>query len=109
MDSSSTAASFVVLVQDVFTLRGSGTVVTGQVTSGTVNAGVGGFLVREGGFAKPVQILQIQVSRKSVPEATKGTQVGLLLEGVDKSEVKRGDLVQSSPAKADAEQWEDAS
>jgi selenocysteine-specific translation elongation factor len=101
MNSSSTSASFVVLVQEVFALRGSGTVVTGQVTAGTVDAGVGGFLVREGGFAKPVRILQIQVSGERVPEASVGALVGLLLQGVDKSEVKRGDRVQSSPSKAD--------
>ena len=64
-----------------------------------MKAGAEGFLVRESGPAKPVQILQIQVSRQTVPEATVGALVGLLLQGADKSDIKPGDTLQSSPEK----------
>ena len=79
-------------VDRVFTLKGFGTVVTGTALSGTVRA------------EEPVQILPkgietrirgIQSHGKSVKEAYAGQRVALNLQGVEKDELERGDVIVS--------------
>jgi hypothetical protein len=88
---------FAMFVEAVFSLKNRGTVATGQIIHGTVRAGDSGFLVREHGFSKPVQVTQIEVFKKTLDEASAGLHVSLQLRGVEKSEVRPGDLVQSAP------------
>ncbi len=83
-------ALFRLPIDRVFTLKGFGTIVTGTVLSGTIE------------LDSPVEILPVgtkskvrglQTHGKSVEKAYAGQRIGLNLQGVDKDELKRGDLV----------------
>ena len=81
-------------VADVFSIKGRGTVVTGQVASGVIR--VGDPLVIEGAH-QPVATtcVGVEMFRKILDHASKGDNVGLLLAGVDKSHVVSGDWVRA--------------
>jgi len=81
-------------VADVFSIKGRGTVVTGQVASGVIR--VGDPLVIEGEH-QPVATtcVGVEMFRKILDHASTGDNVGLLLEGVDKSHVVSGDWVRA--------------
>jgi selenocysteine-specific translation elongation factor len=75
-------------VTSVFSIRGRGVVVTGTIDEGTVRLG-DEVRIDE----SPVRVGGIEVSREAVNEAHAGQDVGLLLSDVDKSRVKRGDVI----------------
>jgi elongation factor Tu len=76
-------------VEDVFFIRGRGTVVTGKVEEGVLRVGDE---VRVGQRA-PVRVDGIEAFRKALHEAEPGMNVGLLLRKLDRSEVKAGDVI----------------
>ena len=87
---------FAMPIEDVFHIKGRGTVVSGRVDRGRVVVGeaveiVG--LVKPGEERDPVVVTGTQQYRCDVPEAHAGMNVGLLLRGVHRSEVRRGQLV----------------
>jgi selenocysteine-specific elongation factor len=73
-----------------FTLRGTGTVVTGTLWSGTV--GEGDELVVEPA-ARPVRVRSVQVHDRAVARADAGQRVAVNLPGVERRDVKRGDAL----------------
>lgn len=88
--------AFLMPVEDVMSISGRGTVVTGCVTRGQVRPGdtievVG--LVKEGEPARQVVVTGTQAFRKNVDVAEAGMNVGLLLRGVKRDEVVRGQLI----------------
>ena len=86
--------SFRMPVEDIFTIQGRGTVVTGRVQSGTVRVGMQVNVVRDGGVATTTTVTAVEMFRKVLDTATAGDNVGLLLKGVDKAQVRQGDLIQ---------------
>ena len=82
-------------VEDTFSIRGRGTVVTGRVTSGTVRPG--DELVVEGprGTVR-TRCKGVEMFRKVLDKAVAGDQVGLLLEGIEKDDVARGSRVRAA-------------
>jgi len=86
-------AFFRMTVQDVFTIRDRGTVVTGQVESGTLKVGDEIYLNRARGDRWPVVVAGLEMFRKQVTQAQAGDNVGLLLRDVEKKDVKRGDVL----------------
>ena len=86
-------AFFRMTVADVFYIRGRGTVVTGQVESGTLNLNDEINISRPGSAAIPVVVVGIETFRKQVTQAQAGDNVGVLLRGVDKQDVQRGDTL----------------
>lgn len=85
---------FMMPVEDVFSISGRGTVVTGRIERGTVRAGdsvevVG--LNRQGG--DPITVTGTQAFHRDVAEARAGMNVGLLLRGVKRDEVCRGQVI----------------
>lgn len=76
-------------VEDVFTISGRGTVVTGRVIRGTVMNGDG---VSINGLLD-TRILGIESFRSTKEQATEGEQVGLLLENIERSQVIPGDRI----------------
>lgn len=76
-------------VEDVFTITGRGTVVTGRVTSGTIKVGETVYINR----MKATEIGGIEQFRKMLDYAQAGDNVGLLLRGVDRNDVSRGDIL----------------
>ena len=83
---------FRMFVQDVFHVRGRGTVVTGSVDHGAL--AVGDVVELRGpGYARMVEIAAIERYRRPVDQAVAGELVGLVLKEIGKDEVQRGDLL----------------
>lgn len=83
---------FLMPVEDVFTIQGRGTVVTGRVERGVlkVNEEIEIVGLRPG---KKTVVTGIEMFRKSLDEARAGDNTGLLLRGVEKTEVQRGQVI----------------
>jgi elongation factor Tu len=87
------AAPFLMPIEGVCTIGGRGTVVTGRVARGVLDPGSTIELVgRRGGARDPVVVTGIQEFRRDVPRAVAGHNVGLLLRGVGRGEVARGEV-----------------
>lgn len=86
---------FRMTVQDVFFIRGRGTVVTGQIESGTLNTGDEIYL-RRSNSSKLVTVNGIEMFRKLLDQATAGDNVGVLLRDLTKQEVGKGDVLLGS-------------
>ena len=88
--------AFRMTVQDVFTITGRGTVVTGLVASGSITAGDSVTLRRADGSTREVTVSGIEMFRKIVDTAVRGDNVGLLLRGVERNEIGRGDILEKT-------------
>ncbi|GAA1578647.1 EF-Tu/IF-2/RF-3 family GTPase [Kribbella karoonensis] len=85
--------SFGLTVEDVFSITGRGTVVTGQVRTGTVSVGDQVMLSRAGQPLLQVEVTGVEMFRKIVQTAKAGDNVGLLLRGIKRDQVARGDVL----------------
>jgi translation elongation factor EF-Tu-like GTPase len=83
---------FRMTIEDVFAIRGRGTVATGRVESGQLR--VGDELRVNGSFT--VTVDGIEAFRKKMDEANVGDNIGVLLKSVDRSQLNRGDVLTSS-------------
>ena len=88
--------SFRFTVQDVFYIRGRGTVVTGTVEDGSVRVGESVSLRRTDGSAMEVTVSGIEKFRQISDTAVRGENVGILLRGVEKDQVGRGDVLEKT-------------
>jgi len=84
---------FLMPIEDVFLIQGRGTVVTGRVERGTLKPGEEVEVV--GGTDRPLKTVAVSIEmfRKILDEALPGDNVGILLRGVSKEEVWRGQVV----------------
>lgn len=80
---------FLMPVEDVFSITGRGTVATGRVERGTCKLNEEVELIGLGAHKKTV-ITGIEMFRKELDSAIAGDNAGLLLRGIDKSEIERG-------------------
>ena len=87
--------NFRVTVEDVFSITGRGTVITGRVESGSVTVGDIVRLRRRDGRAREVAVTGIEMFRKMLNTAKQGDNVGLLLRDVERNGVGRGDVLES--------------
>jgi translation elongation factor EF-Tu-like GTPase len=85
--------AFGMTVEDVFSITGRGTVVTGRVTAGTVYAGEKVLLSRAGQPLMQLEVSGVEMFRKTVDVAKAGDNVGLLLRGVQRDQVLSGDVL----------------
>jgi len=83
---------FLMPIEDVFTISGRGTVVTGRVERGLLKLNEEVELVGLKETKKTV-VTGIEMFRKSLDEAHAGDNVGILLRGIEKNEVERGQVV----------------
>ena len=83
---------FLMPVEDVFSITGRGTVATGRVETGVVKVGDEVQILGLGEDKKSV-VTGVEMFRKLLDEGEAGDNVGLLLRGVDKKDVKRGEVV----------------
>ena len=83
---------FIMAVEDVFTISGRGTVTTGRVERGRVKAGDEVEIVGFGPTKKTVAT-SLEMFRKILDDAQAGDNVGVLLRGVGKDEVERGQVL----------------
>jgi len=84
---------FLMPIEDVFTITGRGTVVTGRVESGVIHVGDKVELVGMRSETKSTVVTGVEMFRKILDEGQAGDNIGLLLRGIDKDEVERGMVV----------------
>ena len=80
---------FLMPVEDVFSITGRGTVATGRIETGRIKIGEEVELLGLGEDKKSV-VTGVEMFRKILDEGEAGDNVGLLLRGIDKAEIKRG-------------------
>ncbi len=83
---------FLMPIEDIFSISGRGTVVTGRVERGRVKVGEEIEIVGFGETLKRV-VTGVEMFRKILDEGMAGDNVGILLRGTDKEEVERGQVL----------------
>jgi len=83
---------FLMPVEDVFTITGRGTVVTGRIEQGRIHTGDKMEMVGIKDTRETV-VTGVEMFRKIMDEGQAGDNVGLLLRGVDRDEVERGMVI----------------
>ncbi len=83
---------FLMPVEDVFSITGRGTVATGRIETGVVKVGDEVQILGLGEDKKSV-VTGVEMFRKLLDEGEAGDNVGLLLRGIEKTEVKRGMVI----------------
>ena len=81
---------FLLPVEDVFSITGRGTVATGRIETGVVNTGEELEMIGLGAQGRKTVCTGVEMFRKILDTGEAGDNVGLLLRGVDKNEIKRG-------------------
>lgn len=83
---------FLMPVEDVFSVTGRGTVLTGRIETGTISVGDPVEII---GFGKTITstCTGVEMFKKLLDTGSAGDNVGLLMRGVDKDEVKRGMVI----------------
>ncbi|MEE1347187.1 MAG: EF-Tu/IF-2/RF-3 family GTPase, partial [Bacteroidales bacterium] len=81
---------FLMPVEDAMTITGRGTVATGRIETGVVHVGDELQIVGLDSDGKKTTCTGVEMFRKTLDEGEAGDNVGLLLRGIEKSEMKRG-------------------
>ena len=84
---------FLMPVEDVFTITGRGTVATGRIETGIANTGDPVEIIGMGAEKLTSTITGVEMFRKILDRGEAGDNVGILLRGVEKTEVKRGMVI----------------
>jgi elongation factor Tu len=84
---------FLMPIEDVFTITGRGTVVTGRVERGQVKVGDTVHIVGLMDEAKQTVVTGVEMFRKLLDYAEAGDNIGCLLRGIDRKEVERGQVL----------------
>ena len=88
-----TDGDFLMPVEDVFSITGRGTVATGRVERGTVKVSDEVEIVGLATEAKKTVITGVEMFRKLLDQAQAGDNVGLLLRGIQRNEIERGQVL----------------
>jgi elongation factor Tu len=89
---------FLMPVEDVFSITGRGTVATGRIETGIIKTGEDVQIIGLGAKGKKSVVTGVEMFRKILDQGEAGDNVGLLLRGIDKEEIKRG-MVITHPGK----------
>ena len=84
---------FLMPVEDVFSITGRGTVATGRIETGKIHTGDELQLIGLGAEGRKTICTGVEMFRKILDDGQAGDNVGLLLRGVDKKEIKRGQIL----------------
>ncbi len=84
---------FMMAIEDVFGIKGRGTVVTGRIDRGIVHTGDQVDIVGMGEGQKGIVVTGVEMFRKTLDEGQAGDNVGCLLRGVERDEVERGQVL----------------
>jgi len=84
---------FLMPVEDIFSITGRGTVATGRIEAGVITTGEEVNIIGLGAENKKTVVTGVEMFRKILDRGEAGDNVGLLLRGVDKKEIKRGMVV----------------
>ncbi len=81
---------FLMPIEDVFSITGRGTVATGRIETGVIHTGDEMQIIGLGAAGKKTVCTGVEMFRKILDDGQAGDNVGLLLRGIDKDEIKRG-------------------
>ncbi|PWD98372.1 elongation factor Tu [Marinilabilia rubra] len=81
---------FLMPVEDIFSITGRGTVATGRIETGVIHTGDEMEMIGLGAEGKKTVCTGVEMFRKILDDGQAGDNVGLLLRGVDKKDIKRG-------------------
>ncbi|MGJ8660849.1 MAG: elongation factor Tu [Bacteroidota bacterium] len=84
---------FLMPVEDVFTITGRGTVATGRIETGVINSGESVDILGMGTEKLSSTVTGVEMFRKILDRGEAGDNVGLLLRGIEKSQIKRGMVI----------------
>jgi len=84
---------FLMPVEDVFSITGRGTVATGRIETGVANSGDTVDIIGMGAEKLQSTITGVEMFRKILDRGEAGDNVGLLLRGIEKSQIKRGMVI----------------
>jgi elongation factor Tu len=85
--------AFLMPVEDVFTITGRGTVATGRIETGVINSGDPVEILGMGTEKLTSTVTGVEMFRKILDRGEAGDNVGLLLRGIEKSDIKRGMVI----------------
>jgi len=88
-----TDKDFLMPVEDVFSITGRGTVATGRIERGVINSGDPVDIIGMGAENLKSTITGVEMFRKILDRGEAGDNVGLLLRGIEKSQIKRGMII----------------
>jgi len=84
---------FLMPVEDVFTITGRGTVATGRIETGVINSGDPVEILGMGDVKLTSTVTGVEMFRKILDRGEAGDNVGLLLRGIEKTQIKRGMVI----------------
>ena len=84
---------FLMPIEDVFSITGRGTVATGRIETGVVHVGDAVDIIGMGAEKLKSTVTGVEMFRKLLDEGEAGDNVGLLLRGIDKTEIRRGMVI----------------
>ena len=84
---------FLMPIEDIFSITGRGTVVTGRIETGTIHVNDPAEIVGFNDRPRTTVVTGVEMFRKLLDQGEAGDNVGLLLRGIDKKEVKRGAVI----------------
>ena len=84
---------FLMSIEDVFTIQGRGTVATGRIEAGVINSGDPVDILGMGADNLSSTVTGVEMFRKILDRGEAGDNVGLLLRGIDKADIKRGMVI----------------
>jgi elongation factor Tu len=84
---------FLMPVEDVFSITGRGTVATGRIERGVINSGEGVDILGMGAENLKSVVTGVEMFRKILDRGEAGDNVGLLLRGIEKTDIRRGMVI----------------
>lgn len=84
---------FLMPVEDVFSITGRGTVATGRIERGVINSGEPVEIIGMGAEGLKSTVTGVEMFRKILDRGEAGDNVGLLLRGIEKAQIKRGMII----------------
>ncbi|HMB17488.1 MAG TPA: elongation factor Tu, partial [Candidatus Paceibacterota bacterium] len=85
--------SFLMPIEDIFTIEGRGVVSTGRIERGKIQEGDDVEIVGMGGEVTETVVTGIEMFQKTLDEGQAGDNVGLLLRGIKKEDIERGQVI----------------
>jgi elongation factor Tu len=87
------AKPFLMPIEDVFTITGRGTVATGRIETGVANTGDAVEIIGMGAGKLTSTVTGVEMFRKILDRGEAGDNVGILLRGIDKADIRRGMVI----------------
>jgi elongation factor Tu len=84
---------FLMPIEDVFSITGRGTVATGRIERGVINSGEPVEIIGMGAEGLKSTVTGVEMFRKILDRGEAGDNVGLLLRGIEKAQIKRGMII----------------